>query len=111
MKVSNESEIHKAKYHNDNYLLLFGGKNDKVLKFHLNNFCYFKISASLLQVLPLISPNVVQRVFIHPSFCEPRYFSHNPHLYRMIIPLPPPSPPSIVIIEISLPPNHSIRQR
>ena len=49
IKTTSSSEILKTIYGHGSYLLLlernFGRENYKVLKFHRNNFSYFKISA------------------------------------------------------------------
>lgn len=49
IKILNGSGISKAMHHNGSHLLLFGKKSSKVLKFHVNNFSHFEISAPSLK--------------------------------------------------------------
>ena len=46
METTGSSEILKAIYDNGSYLLLFGIRKYKVLKFPRNSFSYLKITAS-----------------------------------------------------------------
>ena len=47
MQTTGSSGIFKTIYHNGSSLLLLGKRKSQILKFHVSNFSYFQISASI----------------------------------------------------------------